>query len=174
MDTQNIWNVFNEEVYFFILKKVRNQRAAQDVFQNSFFKIHKYRSELREQDKLKAWVFQIVRNEISDYFKKESKYSLRLPAEKQTPIEDYQNICCFNRFIKALPADYKQVIELVYVQGKKQQEAAEVLNISLANAKARIRRAKELLKQNFNECCKYEINEEGKLVGEANCACCND
>ena len=30
----------------------------------------------------------------------------------------------------------------------------------------------DILKQKFNECCKYEFDKDGKLIGESNCSIC--
>ncbi len=172
METQKIWNTYNNQLYFFILKKVKNKSAANDILQNTFFKIHKNLHQIKEEEKAKSWVFQIARNEITNFFKQEAVYVSAL-SEAKTPMSDkYQNICCFDTFINTLPAIYKEPIELVYIKGKKQQQAADLLAISLPNLKARIRRAKEILKKNFNECCKYEIDKNGNLKGEPNCAKC--
>ena len=67
---------------------------------------------------------------------------------------------------------YREVIELVYIKGHKQKDVAVALDISLENTKARIRRAKDMLKHKFKECCKYELDEKGKLTGEPNCSTC--
>ena len=64
MNTQDIWDNFNEELYFFILKKVNSKHVANDIFQNSFLKIHQNLSKLKSEEKVKAWIFQIARNEI--------------------------------------------------------------------------------------------------------------
>ena len=72
MDTQTVWNNLNSEVYFFILKKVKDRNAANDILQNSFLKIHKYVYHLKTATKVRAWVFQIVRNEIINYFHQQS------------------------------------------------------------------------------------------------------
>ncbi|SRX55460.1 sigma-70 family RNA polymerase sigma factor [Aequorivita sp. CIP111184] len=173
METQKIWSQFNNELYFFILKKVKNEHATNDIFQNTFLKIHKNLCQVKEEEKIKAWVFQIGRNEITNYFKQESLYVGALNEDKETFSDKYQNVCCFDRFINDLPLIYRKPIELVYIKGKKQQEAAEILAISLANLKARIRRAKDILKKNFNECCKYEFDKNGSLIGESNCSKCN-
>lgn len=172
METQKIWKQFNEELYFFILKKVKNETATNDIFQNTFLKIHKNLHQLKEEEKLKAWVFQIARNEIKNYFKQESHYIADIIRDTEAFSEKYQNICCFDKFINDLPIIYKEPVELVYIKGKKQQEAAEILDISLANVKARIRRAKNILKQNFNQCCKYEFDRNGSLIGEPDCSKC--
>lgn len=47
------------------------------------------------------------------------------------------------------------------------------LGISLPNVKARIRRAKNILKDRFTNCCKYIRNEQDQLAGEPDCAICN-
>lgn len=173
METQKIWNRFNDELYFYILKKVKDKNAANDVFQNTFLKIHKNLHQLKDESKVKAWVFQIVRNEINNYFNTESKYSAQVKDVDEDISEKQNEICCFDKFIDDLPNQYKEVIELVYTQGNKQSEAAKILNISLHNVKARIRRGKSLLKKNFNECCNYEFDANGKLKGEPNCPKCD-
>ena len=172
METQQIWSDYSDGLYFFILKKVKDTNAANDIFQNTFLKIHKNLHQLKEEEKAKAWVFQIARNEINNFFKKET-YFVPVFDEPDFPFSaENEGICCFDRFIKELPDIYRKPIELVYLKGKKQQETAEILAISLANVKARIRRAKSILKKNFNECCKYEFDKYGNLVGEPDCSSC--
>ena len=172
MKTQSIWNDYSDELYFFILKKVKNKTAANDIFQNTFLKIHKNLPNLKDEEKIKAWIFQIARNEIINYTKKESIYTEEATAIQEVEKDDYQDVCCFDKFINNLPPIYEEVIELVYIKGHKQKEVAKILDISLANVKARIHRAKDILKQNFNECCKYELDKNGLLTGDPNCSSC--
>ena len=173
METITIWNNFNSEIYFFILKKVKNKDAANEILQNSFLKIHQNIGQLKDSRKVRAWAFQIVRNEIANYFNNLSKTIHNVDFGILKNPETQIDLCCFDRFIANLPKEYKQVFELVYIKGKKQVEVAELVGISLANVKARIRRAKAMLKINFNECCKFDLNEDGKLIGEPDCAHCD-
>lgn len=172
METQRIFNNFSEQLYFFILKKVRNKDIANDVFQNTFLKIHKNLSKLEKEEKAKAWVFQIARNEVINHFNKESVYVEKSDVNKGIPLQKYQYICCFDKFINDLPEIYRQVIELIYIKGLKQKDVVKELGISLENVKIRIKRAKDILKKKFNECCKYEFDKKGKLIGESNCSIC--
>ncbi len=172
METQKIWDNFNDELYFFILKKVKDKDAANDIVQNTFVKIHTNISNLKNEEKAKAWTFQIARNEVFNHFNKESVYVEKLGTNPEIPSEKFEHICCFDKFINDLPEIYNQVIELIYIKGKKQKEVAEILDISLENVKARIKRAKDILKKKFNECCKYDLDKNGKLIGESNCAVC--
>ena len=173
METQRIWDFYNEELFFFILKKVKDKNTANDIFQATFLKIHKNKHQIKDIEKVRAWTFQIARNEINNYFHQESKYVENFDKEIETPDLPFQKICCFDKFIADLPENYRETIELVYIDGKKQKEAAEQLNISLANVKIRIKRAKEILKKRFNECCKFEFDKNGKLIGESKCSVCD-
>lgn len=173
IETADIWKKHHTEIYFFILKKVKDEEATREIIQNVFLKIHQSIASLKDIDKVRAWVFAIVRNEIANHFNL-APTTIPLASHEFSPNNDsYQGFCCFDRFVTNLPGPYKEVVELVYLQGKTQIQVAEVLNISLANVKARIRRAKSLLIHNFNACCKFEINNDGKLVGDSNCSICN-
>jgi RNA polymerase sigma-70 factor (ECF subfamily) len=173
METENIWKDYNDELYFFILKRVKNENDTNDIFQNTFLKVHKNLSKLKDNSKVKAWVFQIARNEIINHFNNESPYVEPLKTYKEIVPNNDKDFCCFNTFISDLPIIYRDVIELVYIKGFKQKEAANKLDISLANVKARIKRSKHILKENFTTCCKYDLDKHGKLIGEANCSVCN-
>jgi RNA polymerase sigma-70 factor (ECF subfamily) len=50
METQKIWDNFNDELYFFILKKVKNKNVTNDIFQNTFLKIHNNLSNLEKEE----------------------------------------------------------------------------------------------------------------------------
>ncbi|RFC53283.1 sigma-70 family RNA polymerase sigma factor [Brumimicrobium aurantiacum] len=173
METQKVWIDLNEELYFFILKKVKNKSIANDVLQNTFYKIHKSIAQLKDEKKLRSWAFQIARNEIINFFNQEKVYEMKTDWNRVEDEAFFTDVCCFDKFIEELPKKYRDSIELIYVKGKKQQEAADELEISLTNVKARVRRAKEMLKSKLNECCKYEYDEQGNLTGESNCAACN-
>ena len=178
LSTYEIWKKMGDEIYFFILKRVKDKNIANDVFQEVFLKIHANIGSLQQEGKLKSWAFQIVRNEIANYFNKENKYIdfeenkyIDFEENKAEINEEIINYCCFDEFLNELSHPYKEVMELVYVEGKKQGEVSEILGITLANVKIRIKRAKESLKQKLQECCHYEVDKEGNSVGEPNCNC---
>ena len=122
MDTQSVWNNLNSEVYFFILKKVKDRNAANDILQNSFLKIHKNIAHLKTATKVRAWVFQIVRNEIINYFHQESLYVEQVRENEEIPNEEYYDACCFDQFRNELAEKYKLVIDLIYIEGKNRKK----------------------------------------------------
>lgn len=173
MNSLEIYHKYGQELYFFILKKVKDKHITNDIFQNTFMKVHKNLNHLQESNKSRSWAFQICRNEIANFYSKEQVYKeIEVRLAKETESE-YENICCFDRFLDELPENYKSVIALTFLEGKKQEEAAQILNISISNVKARIRRSKAILKSRFVECCKYDIDAGGKVSGIPDCTTCS-
>ncbi|PWJ58065.1 RNA polymerase sigma-70 factor (ECF subfamily) [Dyadobacter jejuensis] len=172
MNTAHIWQQYHSELYSFVLQKVKHPDTAQDILQTSFIKIHQKIGQLKDPEKLKSWIFQIVRNEVYDHFK--TRQPDIITDNVPTPSnDDVVPICCLDRFINQLPELYQAPMQLVYQEGKSQAEAAQIIDISLANLKARIRRAKAILIDQFTVCCKFEMNKDGKLIGEPDCAICD-
>lgn len=174
LKTIDIWNEHHTEIFFFVLKRVKNTDSTNDIIQNIFLKIHNNLETVKHVCKIKPWIFQIARNEIINFYNNSSK------AKNSSSLEfdwltqsQYSSLCCFDKFVNELSEKYRTVIILVYFDGKKLLEVAQELELSLANVKARIRRGKKMLKENFQKCCKFNIDKKGKLVGESNCVRCN-
>lgn len=173
LTTKALWIAHGSSLYFFILKRVHHATVAQDILQNIFLKVHEHLDRLQNPTKAKSWVFQIARNELANHYRGLTPNFSTIRESEH--FEDFakDGFCCFERFLEELPNNYRKVVKLVYLEGKTNVEAADRLGLSLANVKARIRRAKNMLKQRFQECCLYEMDKSGKLVGEPDCMVCN-
>ena len=176
-ETQLVWDEFHDNVYGFILKRVQNTSDASDILQDVFVKIHTSLHSLKDESKVEAWVYQITRNSINDFYRKAKGES----GEEVPDVEDMdvgfygkqEMFCCLDPFIEELPEKYKEAIKLSDIEGKKQTEIAETLGISYSGVKSRVQRAREILKDKFVEGCNFTINEEGQLEGEQDCPRCN-
>lgn len=176
INTETIWQKWRDNLYGFIFKKTKDPVATEDILQEVFVKIHLKLQQLQSSDRLEAWVFQIARNQVIDYFKGRQKEKDLLQSKEEIIYifegEQEEWLCCFDPFLQSLPDKYRIVIQLIHQEGKKQREVADILGISLANVKSRIYRSKEMLKERFMECCKFTLNPDGKLVGEMTCDNC--
>lgn len=177
MELKEKINEFEKQIYFFILKKVKSEDNAKDILQNVNLKALENSGQIRNYKKLRAWLYQTARNEISNFYSQESKYISKIentPFEKSVAQRQMKaEFCCFDKFIDELPPIYKNVIEQIYINGKTQKQTAEILNISLPGVKARSRRAKSILKTRFEECCNYQTDKNGKLTGDSDCIICD-
>jgi len=169
METTTIWNEFSESLKRFIMSRVKDSEATNDLLQEVFIKIHLNIHTIKKQESIKSWVFTITNNVVMDYYKKQTKTS-KLITEKVIVepeiFEEHSAKDCILPLIKNLPPTYKEAMLLSEINGLKQVEIAKLLNISLSGAKSKIQRGRRLLKQGFMDCCDYKLNEFGYLTGE--------
>ncbi|WP_010133996.1 sigma-70 family RNA polymerase sigma factor [Ochrovirga pacifica] len=168
MSTQLIWDQYATDLKKFIFSKTQNASVTEDLLQDVFLKIHLKKTQLKNQSALKSWLFSIAHHTVLDFFKTQKK---ELPTEVETSVtlpkeNNHSPKDCLLPLIEKLPDTYKQVLLLATLQGCKQAEIAQKLNLSLAATKSRILRGKELLKQSYMDCCNYTLDENGHLKGE--------
>lgn len=175
---QALWEEFQEQLKAFILQRVSDPIAAEDLLQEVFVKIHQSIGSLEDETKLESWVYQITRNTIIDYYRTTKSH-----AELETPPayeEEYiatdaaaQIASGLREFVEELPEHYRRAIELTEFEGLTQREMGEKLGLSASGAKSRVQRARELLKEMLLECCHFTFDNRGGIVDyQGNCQQC--
>ena len=71
---------------------------------------------------------------------------------------------CVREYIDKLPPDHSTVLILSEIEGFKNKEIAEILQISLENVKIRLHRARAGLKKELDNGCDFYQNEQGTLA----------
>ncbi|MBU2927367.1 sigma-70 family RNA polymerase sigma factor [Winogradskyella psychrotolerans] len=179
MTTKEVWGIYADDVKHFILSKVKNTSITEDLLQETFIKVHTKLHTLKDEHKLKSWLFSIARYTILDHFRKNKKElpveELELEADSE-PMEHSEQDC-LRGIIKSLPKKYRDPLFLSDIKGLKQQEVANQLHLSLPTVKSQIQRARQQIAQGFMDCCGFVMNDEGHLVGEiqdkADCKVCH-
>jgi len=63
------WQAHRDALYRFVLQRVRDEAAAEDIVQEVLVKAYTRQGTLKEPSKLRPWLYQITRNAIIDYFR---------------------------------------------------------------------------------------------------------
>ncbi|RAJ04781.1 sigma-70 family RNA polymerase sigma factor [Arenibacter echinorum] len=168
-EINTIWIDLNEELYKFILEKIKDEQTSKDIHQEVFLKIQTKIHQLKHTSKLTSWVYQITRNSIVDYFKKVKNSNISINdldiPEIDTNNFDYSNLTnCINQKIENLSSQHKEAIILTSFKNYSQKELAEHLKISYSGTKSRVQKAKEILKENILDCPNVESDSTGKLI----------
>jgi RNA polymerase sigma-70 factor (ECF subfamily) len=177
--TEQIWNDFHKEIYFFINKRIKNKDISEDILQDVFIKIHLKYQTLESKDKLVSWIYQITRNSIYDHFRS-TKFFDEIPedlneSELNHHIAD-EFVQCLKPMINRLPEIYQDAILQTELGNLKQKELAEKLNISYSAAKSRVQRGREHLLNLFKLCCDItseNYKSENDNHTKENCSMCN-
>jgi RNA polymerase sigma-70 factor (ECF subfamily) len=178
MNTEQIWQEFKKDLDRFILSKVKNREAAKDILQETFIKIHSCLHQLKDEDKLASWVYQIARNTIHDHFRKQKDILNVNKIEVQQEYFEFgyneKFMECMLPFIKKLPGKYQEAITLVEIKKQSQVKLAEKLGISYSAVKSRVQRGRVLLKSYFTKCCDISTDKYGNIIShtpKGNCLC---
>ncbi|MEP3837075.1 MAG: sigma-70 family RNA polymerase sigma factor [Algibacter sp.] len=179
MNTQEIWKLHANHIKYFILSKVKDDTIADDLVQETFIKVHTKLNTLRDENKMKSWLFSIARHTVLDYFK--SKKLVYETTDEDFIFEEqkleHSEIDCLRGIIKSLPKKYRDPLFLCDIKGLKQQLIADQLALPLPTVKSQIQRGRKLIAQGFVDCCDFVINDDGFLVGEikdkADCKMCH-
>lgn len=150
---------YKESLYSFIFYSVKNEAAAQDIYQDTLVKALTKLKDYREKGNFKAWLFTVARNNITDYFRAGSKFASLpgdesadiFPSKENTEKQVMSKISLDNILakIEELPDKDKEIILLrQYLSFK---EIAEVLNCPLGTALARLNRAIKKLQISLGE-----------------------
>lgn len=169
MEISVIWNDYYPQLKRFVSNRINNQADAEDVVQQVFIKINDHIDDLKDDQKLTSWIYQIARNSMVDYFRKE-KWNDELLDQHQTT-DEYDEpdlaqevIACFESVIQQLPEKYKVALELSMLKGISQKELSEQLGISYSGAKSRVQRGREMLKELLTGCCHIESDHYGNII----------
>ncbi|CAM1345528.1 sigma-70 family RNA polymerase sigma factor [Tenacibaculum amylolyticum] len=168
MTTQEIWTIYHDDLKRFIVSKTKDAIIADDILQDTFIRIHNKLHTLKDETKLKSWIFTITRNAIYDHFSSIGKTITIENTELELELEEHEHTekDCLRGIIKNLPKKYRIPLFLSDIKGMKQQEVADYLNQNLTTTKSQIQRARKMIAEGFIDCCGFVINEKGKLVGE--------
>jgi len=159
-----IWHDFNQQLLVFIKNKVNDQDIAEDILQDTFIKVQKNIATLHEPNKLTSWLYQICRNVIIDYYRKQSLNIEDIDvSELINEVNDeadrtYLNTC-INLLINDIDELYRDILIAYEINSLKQKDIAKQFNLSLPAVKSRIKRGRLQLKEKLIYCCEFNFNE---------------
>ncbi len=137
---------------------LRNPEDAQDVVQETFFRA--YRSgDAAKVERMRAWLARIAWRLAVDTVRKRPGGMSKTGSEEllkylpvQTPGADQallegERVALLERLMRGLPREFREPLQLSTVEGMTSAEIAEVLGIAESSVRARLARARGLLKE---------------------------
>jgi RNA polymerase sigma-70 factor (ECF subfamily) len=164
----------------FIRARVPDDATADDLTQETLLKVYRSRGSLREDDRLEAWLYRIARRTLIDYYRKRrpnEELPASLKSESKDEVSAIRDAVLFStiRFMEALPDSYRVPLQLSEFEGMSMAKIADRLGVSLTAVKSRIRRGRQMLKKKLQDCCHFEFDQHGKVIGweRRNPRCCD-
>jgi RNA polymerase sigma-70 factor (family 1) len=156
LDLECLFKEFYDRLVYFSLQIVKDQDQAQDIVQDAFIKYWQEReSVLLNRIAIKNYLYSTVRNAslnilrhgkvVDDYIQLQGASE---PEELSIidAIISSEVIAEIHIAIATLPENYRQISVMSYLEGKKNQEIADELGMSINTVKKQKHRALELLR----------------------------
>jgi len=128
---------------------------ADDLVQDTLGKALKYHHQLKDHEKLDAWLFRILHNTWMDHLRR-YKPTTDLddidPLDDKTPeghLSDEQLVNRVRQAVFKLPIPQRQVVTLVDLEGCSYAEVADILELPIGTVMSRLSRARNTLKKSL-------------------------
>lgn len=174
LEFESIHDAFRPKIQRYLTRLVGAQEA-EDLTQEVFCKVNLALKTFRGECALSTWIYRIATNAAIDRIRTASfrrqAWTSSLddptvtegkvaPAEELPSLEQWllreERHTCFGNFVEKLPANYRAVYVLCDLEELTNQQAAEVLGLSLEAVKIRLHRGRARLLQELRTHCQAE------------------
>jgi RNA polymerase sigma-70 factor (ECF subfamily) len=141
---------YNKRIFNFLARMAMDRDLAEDLTQNVFLRIIKYRSSYREGARFQSWIYQIARNVFSDHYQTvKNRYSNFVDVEKiredmadsEEADSQQEKEILLERSMARLTEEQRELLILTRFQHMKYEEVAELMDTTVANIKVKVHRA---------------------------------
>ena len=160
-----LYEKYFDRIYYFILRQTDDEELAGDLASQAFVNVLNNLSKYQFRGlPFSAWLYKIASNEVNKHYRRnKGKKIYSIEEVKVREIiergnEDYDDelIERLLRYLRDLPSDMLQALELRFFEAKDFKEIAFILDMTESGAKMRTYRALDKLRRSFNINVKYD------------------
>lgn len=163
---------YETRLYNFGLRICKDGPDAEDLVQETFINVFRYLKDFRKETRFKNWMYRIAASvcwkmrrkskfapdrelSLEEFMPSDhSKIDTETPDWASQPVTQLLNSELSDKIrasIKSLPPEYKLVLVLRDMEGFSTAETSDILEISAANVKVRLHRARLFLRESLKE-----------------------
>lgn len=143
---------YKNSIYVMAFNICKNTHDAEDVVQDTFIQYISLKKDFETEQHIRAWLIRVAINKAKN---KNTTFFRR----NALPLEDYMETLTFEssesselfEAVMKLPKKYRVIIHLFYYEDYSVNEIADILKISVSNAKVRLSRGRKLLRETLKE-----------------------
>ena len=154
---------YERELFNYLRRYLGNAEMAEDAFQGAFLQVHLKCEQFEEGRRFRPWLYTIATNQAIDARRRNKRHRMvSLDTPREQDHEDVGRLVnllesddtgpmdsaveaereqIVRQTLDSLPENMQSVIQLVYFQGMKYREAADVLEIPVGTVKSRLHAA---------------------------------
>jgi RNA polymerase sigma factor (sigma-70 family) len=153
----NLFKRHHKHLFNFFLQTGVGYNESEDLMQQVFYRILKYRQSYLENANFKKWMFTIARNIMRRHFEKQKRQPEQgLPLILFNKIDDRseemgkeEEIKALYKALERIPPSDRELINLSRFQGMKYEDIAEITGTSVGAIKVKMHRAIKKLREQY-------------------------
>ncbi len=155
-----LFDRYHKRLFNFLARMAMDRELAEDLTQNVFLRMIKYRNSYREGAKFQSWIYQVARNVFSDHYQTiknrksdfidVEKIGERMAESDETSMMDEQERL-LHRSMALLSEEQRELLVLTRYQHMKYEEVATIMDTTVANIKVKVHRAIAKLREHYFE-----------------------
>jgi len=155
----HFFKLHNKSLCFFANRLVQDAVEAEDIVSDCFLKLWKRHKDFETSSNIKSFLYVSCRNACLDYLKHlkvksaaQQNYFSQLTQSEETilyTIMEAEFLEILSQEIELLPEKCREIFKLIYFEGKKTDQIALDLELSVQTVRNQKTRAVELLKTAF-------------------------
>jgi RNA polymerase sigma-70 factor (ECF subfamily) len=158
---------YQRPISAYVYRMVGNYESALDLTQEIFIKVYSSLRRYREEFKFSTWIYKIAHNSAVDHLRRNAtreqslvmghegdQFDLPVESSHLSPEQESERKERrgeIESVVRALPANYRELIILRHSQDLSYEEIVEVTGLPLGTVKNRLFRAREMMRQQFVE-----------------------
>ncbi len=155
-----LFDRYHKRIYNFLARTTLDRALAEDLTQNVFLRIIKYRNSYREGNRFQSWIYQVARNVFSDHYQaNKNRKSDFVAVEKMSDTmsdheeekEQEERERVLHRSLALLTDEQRELLVLTRFQHLKYEEVADMMETTVANIKVKVHRAIAKLREHYFE-----------------------
>lgn len=151
-----LFDRYQRPLYNFYSKLTGDRTLSDDLVQEVFLRILRYRQSYQPGTPFRAWIYQIARNARVDHYRKTPKHitfepEMAPPVMPKDAAQQSEETALLHRALMQMPEEKREILILSRFQELKYDEIARLLGCELGTVKTRIHRAIQELRQNFKQ-----------------------
>ncbi len=156
-----LYDIYSKQIYRYIYFKVPTKERAEDITSEVFLKCWEYVNKHNVVKNFQAFIYQVARNSIADFYKKAKE--LQLPEDLESVpsnsslahnidnISDWQILDKNIRELGKINGKWQEVIMLKHIEGFSIKEISKIIGETSSNTRVLIHRAMAKLKELMGE-----------------------
>ena len=154
---------YERELYSYLRRYLGNAEMAEDVFQATFLQVHLKCDRFDANRRFRPWLYTVATNQAIDAQRRNKRHRMvsldrpvsadnvdigalvdLLEGDERDPLENVSQLergQWVQEALDGLSESMRSVVHLVYYQGMKYREAAEILDIPVGTVKSRLHAA---------------------------------